>query len=37
MALPDTLFHFSPSPGPNIPLDIAIHHAWLSPEWKETF
>ena len=37
MALPDTLSHFSPCPGPNIPLDIAIHHAHLSPEWKEAF
>ena len=27
MALPDTLSCFSPHPGPNIPLDIAIHHA----------
>ena len=37
MALPDTLSHFSPHPGPDIPLDIAIHHAHLSPEWKEAF
>ena len=37
MALPDTLSHFSPCPGPNIPLNIAIHHARLSPEWKEAF
>ena len=37
MALPDTLSHFSPHPGPDIPLHIAIHHACLSPEWKETF
>ena len=37
MALPDTLSHFSPCPGPDIPLDIAIHHACLSPEWKEAF
>ena len=37
MALPDTLSHFSPCPGPDIPLDIAIHHACLSPEQKEAF
>ena len=37
MALPDTLSHFSPHPGPNIPLDIAIHHTCLSQEQKEAF
>ena len=37
MALPDTLSHFSPHPGPDIPLDIVIHHARLSPEQKEAF
>ena len=37
MALPDTLSWFSPHPGPDIPLDIAIHHAHLSPERKEAF
>ena len=37
MALPDTLSQFSPCPGPDIPLDIAIHHAHLSPERKEAF
>ena len=37
MALPDTLSCFSPCPGPEIPLDIAIHHAHLSPDWKEAF
>ena len=36
MALPNTLSHFIPH-GPDIPLDIAIHHACLSPEWKEAF
>ena len=35
MALPNTLSHFSPHPGPDIPLDIAIHHAHLSPDQKE--
>ena len=37
MALPDTLSWFSPCPGPDIPLDITIHHAHLSPERKEAF
>ena len=37
MALPDTLSHFSPCPGPDIPLDIAIHNVCLSPEQKEAF
>ena len=37
MALPDTLSQFSPHPGPDILLDIAIHHACLSPERKEAF
>ena len=37
MALLNTLSWFSPHPGPDIPLDIAIHHAHLSPERKEAF
>ena len=37
MALPDTFSWFSPYPGPDIPLDITIHHACLSPERKEAF
>ena len=37
MALPDALSHFSPCPGPNILLDIAIHHSGLSVDWKEAF
>ena len=37
MALPDTLSQFSPHPGPDILLDIAIHHACLSQERKEAF
>ena len=32
MVLPNTLSQFNPHPGPDIPLDIAIHHAHLSPE-----
>ena len=27
MVIPDTLSQFSPLPGPDLPLDIAIHHA----------
>ena len=37
MALPDTLFWFSPCPGLNILLNITIHHACMSPERKEAF
>ena len=37
MALPDILSCFSLCPGPDIPLDIAIHHACLSTDWKEAF
>ena len=37
IALPYALSHFSPHPGPDIPLDIAIHHACLSPGQKEAF
>ena len=37
MALPDTLSQFSSHPGPDILLDIAIHHTCLSPERKEVF
>ena len=33
----DTLSDFSPHPGPNIPLDITIHHACLSPDQKDEF
>ena len=29
MVIPDTLSRFSPRPGPDFPLDIAIHHARL--------
>ena len=37
MALPGILSHFSPCPGPNIPPEIAIHHAHLSTDQKEAF
>ena len=33
----DTLSQFSPQPGPNLPLDIAIHHAHITPTCKEAF
>ena len=35
MTLPDTLSHFKPKPGPEIVLEIAIHHAFMSPFQKE--
>ena len=35
MGLPDTLSCFKPKPGPDIALDIAVHHAHLSPVQKE--
>ena len=31
MVLPDTLSHFKPKAGPDIALDIAIHHALPVP------
>ena len=37
MVIPDTLSHFSPQPGPDLPLDIAIHHARIMPDHKEAF
>ena len=37
MVIPDTLSQFSPRPGPNLPLDIAIHHACIMPDCKEAF
>ena len=37
MALLNTLSQFSLHPGPNILLDIAIHHAHLSLERKKAF
>ena len=35
MVIPDTLSQFSPHPGPDLPLDIAIHHACIMPDCKE--
>ena len=37
MVIPDTLSRFSPRPGPDLPLDIAIHHAHIMPDCKEAF
>ena len=37
MVIPDTLSRFSPQPGPDMPLDIAIHHARIIPDHKEAF
>ena len=37
MVIPDTLSHFSRRPGPDLPLDIAIHHACIMPDCKEAF
>ena len=37
MVIPDTPSRFSPWPGPNFPLDIAIHHACIMPTCKEAF
>ena len=37
MVIPDTLSQFSPWPGPNLPLDIIIHHAHIMPDHKEAF
>ena len=37
MVIPDTLSQFSPCPGPDLPLDIAIHHAHIMPDCKEAF
>ena len=37
MVIPDTLSRFSPQPGPDLPLDITIHHARIMPEHKEAF
>ena len=37
MDIPDTLSQFSPQPGPDLPLDITIHHAHITPDCKEAF
>ena len=37
MVIPDMLSWFSPRPGPDLPLDITIHHACIMPDCKEAF
>ena len=37
MVIPDTLSRFNPWPGPDFPLDMAIHHAHIMPDHKEAF
>ena len=37
MVIPDTLSSISPQPGPDFPLDIAIHHVHKMPTHKEVF
>ena len=37
MVISDTLSQFSPHPGPDLPLDIAIHHTRIMPDCKEDF
>ena len=37
MVIPDTFSQFSPWPGPDLQLDIAIHHAHIMPDHKEAF
>ena len=37
MVIPDTLSQFSPCLGPDLPLDITIHHACIMPDCKEAF
>ena len=37
MVIPDTLSRFSSRPDPDLPLDIAIHHARITPDCKKAF
>ena len=37
MVMSDILSWFSPWPGPDLPLDITIHHAHIMPDCKEAF
>ena len=37
MTLPDALSRYHPQPGPEIALDIAMHHANLTTQWKTAF
>ena len=37
MVIPDMFSQFNPWPGPYLPLDIAIHHACITPNCNEAF
>ena len=37
MVIPDTLSWFSPQPGPDLPLNITIHHTHIMPDCKQAF
>ena len=37
MTLPDASSRYYPQPGPEIPMDIAIHHTHLTTHRKATF
>ena len=37
MVIPNTISGFSPWPGPDIPLEITIHYACITPTCKEAF
>ena len=37
MTLPDALSRYHPQPGPEIALDIAIHHVHLTTQQKTAF
>ena len=37
MVIPDTISQFSPQPGPDLPLDITIHHAHIMADHKQAF
>ena len=37
MVIPDTLSWFSPQPGPDLPLDMTIHHPCIMLDCKEAF
>ena len=37
MTVPDVLSRYHPQPGPEIAVDIAIHHAHLTTQWKTAF
>ena len=37
MTFPNALLRYHPQPGPQIPLDIAIHHTCFTTQWTTTF